>query len=72
MSKREWKWFAKDIAVSVDKILDYTRNMSRPEFIADSKTYDAVLRNLEIIGEAVKNIPDDIRVKYTDIEPQLS
>jgi len=56
--------FIKDIAASVDKILDYTRNMSRPEFFADSKTYDAVLRNLEIIGEATKNVPEEIRQKY--------
>ncbi|MEO8513292.1 MAG: DUF86 domain-containing protein [Ignavibacteria bacterium] len=50
------------------KILEYTNNLSYEEFNKDYKTYDAVLRNIEIIGEAVKNIPDDIREKYNFIE----
>jgi uncharacterized protein with HEPN domain len=42
--------------------------MTLEQFIADERTYDAVIRNLEIIGEATKNIPDDIRTNYPDIE----
>jgi len=42
--------------------LDYQK------FSADDKTLDAVLRNLEVIGEAVKNIPDEIKGKYPDVE----
>lgn len=41
--------------------------MSREQFFADAKTYDAVLRNLEIIGEAAQNIPDEIRNQHSDI-----
>jgi uncharacterized protein with HEPN domain len=41
--------------------------MSFADFITNDKTYDAVLRNLEVIGEAVKNLPDDFR----DLHPQI-
>ena len=42
--------------------------MSFDQFVKDDKTYDAVLRNLEIIGEAVKNLPEDVRLRYNQIE----
>jgi uncharacterized protein with HEPN domain len=42
--------------------------MSYDEFLEDEKTYDAVVRNLEIIGEAAKNVPGDIRVTCPGIE----
>lgn len=38
------------------------------EFIADERTFDAVMRNLEVIGEAAKNIPQEVRDRYPDIE----
>lgn len=47
-------------------ILDYTRD-GQGAFLADSKTQDAVIRNLEIIGEAVKNISGDLKSVYPDI-----
>jgi uncharacterized protein with HEPN domain len=42
--------------------------MSFEDFQADERTYDAVVRNLQIIGEAVKNIPQEIRLKYSEVE----
>jgi uncharacterized protein with HEPN domain len=42
--------------------------MDRAAFIADERTYDAVVRNLEIIGEAAKRVPDDLRRRMPDIE----
>jgi len=42
--------------------------MSYDEFVEDEKTYDAVVRNREIIGEAAKNVPEDIRVRCPGIE----
>lgn len=41
--------------------------MTYDEFVKDVKTQDAVIRNLEVIGEAVKNVSDDIKEKYNDI-----
>jgi uncharacterized protein with HEPN domain len=42
--------------------------MTREDFFADSKTFDAVIRNLQIIGEAAKKIPPDIRRQYKTVE----
>jgi uncharacterized protein with HEPN domain len=41
--------------------------MTYEEFVDDPKTVDAVLRNFEVIGEAAKNVPDDIRQEYSDV-----
>jgi uncharacterized protein with HEPN domain len=51
-----------------EKILRYTRDMDFEQFIADDRTFDAVIRNLQIIGEAVKNVPVDIRDRNPEIE----
>jgi uncharacterized protein with HEPN domain len=42
--------------------------MTREDFFADSKTFDAVMRNLQIIGDAAKKIPTDIRRQYKTVE----
>jgi uncharacterized protein with HEPN domain len=68
MSKRSWLSFLTDIHVCSIKILDYTKDMTREDFFADSKTFDAVIRNLQIIGEAAKKIPPDIRRQYKTVE----
>jgi len=65
---RDWTFYLDDILESCDKILRYTAGVSFDLFIKDEKTYDAVVRNLEIIGEASKNIPDLVRVKMPGIE----
>ena len=65
---RNWEVFINDIKLCIVRILEYTNNLSYEEFNKDHKTFDAVLRNLEVIGEAVKNIPDEIREKYNFIE----
>ena len=46
----------------------YTENYDLARFKSDAKTSDAVIRNLEILGEAVKKVPDEIRQKQPDIE----
>lgn len=56
--------YLEDIEKSCAKIVRYTAAFSFESFIANELVYDAVLRNLEIIGEAAKNIPPDIRLKY--------
>ncbi|MGC8720497.1 MAG: DUF86 domain-containing protein [Thermodesulforhabdaceae bacterium] len=67
MSKRDWKLFIIDILESIGKIGDYIRDCSLEEFLSDSKTKDAVIRNLEIIGEAANQIPKHIQQKYEGI-----
>ena len=66
-SKRSYRFFLEDILESIDKIESYTKNLSNVKFVKDPKTIDAVIRNLEIIGEAAKHIPKSIRSKHTEI-----
>ncbi len=42
--------------------------MSKEAFSEDAKTLDAVVRNLEVIGEAIKKVPEKIRAKHPDVE----
>jgi uncharacterized protein with HEPN domain len=58
---RDWRQYLDDIRVSCSKIIRFTQGMSLADFRSDEKTYDAVLRNLEVIGEAAKHVPDAIR-----------
>jgi len=67
MSKREIGLYIEDIKDSIKKIEKYTKNIDFKEFISDAKTIDAVVRNLSIIGEAVRNIPKDIKTNYPDV-----
>ena len=67
MSKRQWRLFIEDILECIGKIEKYTENMSFDEFGKDSKTVDAVVRNLEVIGEASKNVPDEVKKQYQKI-----
>lgn len=70
MSKahRDEKLYISDILESIRKIEAYTRSISFEEFSEDDKTKDAVLRNLEVVGEAVKNISDGVKARYPDID----
>jgi uncharacterized protein with HEPN domain len=65
--KRDYKLFVKDILDAIDKIEEFIGNMDYGEFIQDDKTSTAVVKKIEIIGEAIKNIPRDVRVKYNAI-----
>ena len=68
MSERDWRLFLKDIRDCAARVTAYVGTMSRDEFFHDSKTFDAVMRNLAIIGEASKKIPADARRKYPAVE----
>ncbi len=59
--------FFSDIVDASEKIGSYTNALTHEQFIKDDKTKDAVVRNLEIIGEAVKNIPDLVKAKYPGV-----
>ena len=64
----EYKTYLKDILDAIIKIEKYAKNVSFSSFKEKGMRFDAILRNLEIIGEAVKNIPDEIREKDKNIE----
>ncbi len=65
---RDYRVFLEDVLEAIGKIRVYTQGLSLQAFTADSKTFDAVIRNLEIIGEAVKQIPDDVRSQSPEVE----
>lgn len=67
MSKRDMKLFIVDIAESIDAIFEYVADMTLEEFQEDRKTYSAVIREFEIIGEAVKHLPQELTKNYPDI-----
>jgi len=64
---RDSTLFLHDILNSCNQILEFTRDHNFETFIKDDKTSSAVIRKLEIIGEAAKRIPDEIKFKYKDI-----
>ena len=67
MSKHDPKLLIADILESAEKIKEYTAKLSLDEFLDDSKTLDAVIRNFEIIGEAARRIPEDFKNKHSSI-----
>lgn len=67
MNKRSYQIFIEDALVAVDKIARYTENVNYDDFCQNEMMVDAVLRNLEVLGEAARNVPDEIKVKYPHV-----
>ena len=65
---RDIKLYLADIKDSAARIEEYVAGMSLEDFRADRKTIDAVVRNFEIIGEASRNVPEDWRNRYPDLD----
>ncbi len=65
--KRESRDYIEDIVSAVDEIADFTKGMTWEEFRQDKKTINAVVRSLEVIGEASKRISQDIKTRYPDV-----
>ena len=61
MPPRNWRLRVEDIVTAAESIEDYIRGMSFEVFCHDKKTVDAVVRNLEVIGEAARHVPDEVR-----------
>jgi len=68
MSKRPINLLLNDIRQAIDRIEQYIKNLSFDAFSNDQKSVDAVVRNLEIIGEAASRLPDEFKEKYSEIE----
>lgn len=65
---RDFTLFIEDIKESCEAIFEYVKDMDIEEFKNDRKTYSAVIREFEIIGEAVKHLPSEIKEHYNEIE----
>lgn len=64
---RDYLFYLEDMRESMRRILEYTDGLSFDEFKSSNLKTDAVIRNLEIIGEASKNVPDKIKKSYSEI-----
>ena len=64
---RSYSIYLSDIAAALEKIEEFTVDMTYDEFLLDDRTQSAVIRKFEIIGEATKNIPMSIREKYSSV-----
>lgn len=66
-AKRTHVDYLRDILDAIDKTARFTREMDFEQFVVEDRTNFAVIRALEIIGEAVKKVPSSIRERYPDI-----
>lgn len=64
----EYTLFLRDIQTCCQKIIRYTSGLTKDLFLKNEVVYDATLRNIEIIGEAVKQLPQTVRDQYPEIE----
>ena len=65
---REYRFYLKDMSQACDKVMRFSRGLNRDQFFLKEETFDAVMRNLEIIGEASKHIPDGMRREYPEVD----
>jgi uncharacterized protein with HEPN domain len=65
---RDASVYLKDILEAISKIRAYTEGVEREQFERDSKTLDAVLHNLEVLGEATKRVPARLRERAPEVE----
>lgn len=65
--ERNFKLYLHDMIDAIEWILKFTENITIDEFVSDRKTCDAVIRNLEIIGEASKSIPTHVKEQGKEV-----
>ena len=64
---RTYDIYLQDIVEAINRIESYVQDTTRLQFETDRMRFDAVVRNLEIIGESVKRVPDSIRENYPSV-----
>ncbi len=65
--KKDSRIFLGHIFESIELVESYTKKVSKKEFLGSRQIQDSVIRRIEIIGEAVKNIPDELREQHPEI-----
>lgn len=67
MPPRDWRLRIEDVVTAAKTIFEYVGETSFQEFEGDRKTVDAVLRNLEMIGEASRHVPAEVTERHRDV-----
>ena len=70
MSSRDMTAFIGHVVMAMRFVADFIDGMTLDDFLADRKTRDAVIRNCEVIGEAIKHVPDDFRTTHPEVDWQ--
>ena len=65
---RGYRLYLEDISTAIEKIQRFVGTLSFGEFLRDEKAYDAVVRNFEIIGEAARNIPQEVKDRHPSVK----
>lgn len=64
---REWRLYIEDMISFSEKCLTYTQGMDQESFVGSPMTYDATLRNLELVGEAATRVPSEVRNEHPEV-----
>lgn len=64
---RDWTLFLDDMIDACSGVVEFTRGLQPEAFVADRRTWLATIRLVEVIGEAAKSIPEDVRASHPDV-----
>lgn len=64
---RDWRPYVQDMVEFGERVATYVRGLDQQAFTADQRTYDATLRNVELLGEAATHIPENVRDAHPEI-----
>ena len=67
MSRRRDRDYLADILEAIERATGYAAGLTHEQFLADRRTQDAVVRNLEVIGEAAKNLSRELRARHPEV-----
>ena len=67
MSEREWRFYLVDMVQFAERVISYSDGMTQQDFESNNLNFDAIARNIELIGEAATRIPDDVRTSNPEI-----
>jgi uncharacterized protein with HEPN domain len=67
MSERDVSLYIQDMIEFAQRVVDYAAGQTEASFTAERMRYDAILRNIELVGEAATHVPDDIRALALDV-----
>jgi uncharacterized protein with HEPN domain len=68
MSKRNPKPLLIDMLESLDNLLEYTKNTSYKQFLVNNMLKDAVVKNVQVLGEAANKLPEELKIMYPSTE----